>query len=295
MRTVLSNASTIRALLAETEQSLGSGPHPERARRDAQALLLHALRKSAPTPSSAWLFAHPDEIAAPGVTARIQPLVERRLAGEPIQYITGVAEFYGLSFEVNRDVLIPRPETEHLVEMAIALAAQLAQPRIIDVGTGSGAIAIALARSLPDAEIFASDLSNAALAVAQANAARHAVAGRIRFLEGDLLTPAESERFGLVISNPPYVSERDRVTLSTEVRDYEPAGALFAGDDGLAIHRRLIPAAFAVLNPGGSLALEIGYGQSDAVQALLVDSGFQNIQFTPDLQSIPRVVSARHP
>jgi release factor glutamine methyltransferase len=220
-------------------------------------------------------------------------LVQRRLAGEPIQYITGETEFYGLPFHVAADVLIPRPETEHLVEKVIELAASLQSPRIVDVGTGSGAIAVALAHKFPNAQITAIDLSAPALAIAQENAKRNGVA--IRFLQGDLLTPVANEQFEIVVSNPPYVPDADRSTLSVEVRDHEPSLALFAGPDGLDIYRRLIPQAFARLVPGCFIALEIGYGQSSAIEALLTNSGFQTIEFLPDLQGIPRVASAQRP
>ncbi len=249
----------------------------------------------------AWLIAHDDEPLAPDAAATFCDLIERRLAGEPIQYITGEAEFYGLPFHVNRDVLIPRPETEHLVEKAIALAQKLRLsganpvPRIVDVGTGSGAIAVALAHALPSAEITATDISPEALAVAKANAARHGVAPRMRFFEGDLLEPVAGEQFEMVVSNPPYVPESDRATLDVEVRNYEPAQALFAGEDGLAIYRCLIPAAFGALVPGGCVALEIGCGQQVAIQALLACAGFSGIEFFGDLQGIPRVAVALRP
>lgn len=198
-------------------------------------------------------------------------------------------------FRVNRDVLIPRPETEHLVEKAMALAAEFARPRIVDVGTGSGAIAVALAHALPFAQITSTDISTAALAVAKDNAARNGVADRMRFLEGDLLGPVKGEQFDIVVSNPPYVPESDRNTLHEEVRDYEPAQALFAGEDGLDIYRRLIPAAFGAIVPGGFVALEIGYGQQETIRALLKGAGFDSVEFIDDLQSIPRVAVARRP
>jgi release factor glutamine methyltransferase len=220
-------------------------------------------------------------------------MVERRATGEPIQYITGEAEFYGLPFLVTPDVLITRPETEHLVEKVIALAHQFRKPRIVDIGTGSGAIAIALASHLPHAAITAIDLSTSALAIAQKNAKHNGVA--IRFLQGELLDPVAGEEFEIIVSNPPYVPTTDRDSLSVEVRDHEPALALFAGADGLDIYRRLIPQAFTGLVPGGYLALEIGYGQSQSIEALLAASGFKQIEFVPDLQSIPRVAVAQHP
>jgi release factor glutamine methyltransferase len=278
----------IRALLAEAGHSLAGGPHPERARPDAETLLLHVLGKN-----KAWLMTHADEQLASDQATRYGELLERRYRGEPIQYITGEAEFYGLPFRVTPDVLIPRPETEHLVEKVLELAAHFEQPRIVDVGAGSGAIAVALAHHLPQAHITATDLSAPALDLARQNAERNGVTGRLRFLLGDMLAPVAEEQFEIVVSNPPYVPASDCDTLSVEVREYEPALALFAGDDGLDVYRRLIPATFAALVPGGFVALEIGFGQSPAVRTLLAASGFGQIEFVPDLKGIPRVACAQ--
>ncbi|MGB0062961.1 MAG: peptide chain release factor N(5)-glutamine methyltransferase [Terracidiphilus sp.] len=289
---------TLHLALDAGEKLLAEGPHPTRARRDAETLLLHVLRQTAPEVNLAWLIAHDGDALAPEQAAVFCDAIERRLAGEPIQYITGEAEFYGLSFHLNRDVLIPRPETELLVEKAIAFVGKLRQtneasePRIVDVGTGSGAIAVALAHALPFAEIAATDISAPAIAVARSNAARNGLADRIRFLEGDLLAPVAGEQFDLIVSNPPYVAEGDRAALDIEVRNYEPAQALFAGGDGLAIYRRLIPASFTSLAAGGILLLEIGYGQREAIDALLEICGFKEIEFFSDLQGIPRVAKA---
>ena len=284
---------TLRLALDAAEKVLAEGAHPERARRDTETLLLHALKTNVPDANLAWLIAHEDEPLAADAAGPFCDLIERRLAGEPIQYITGEAEFYGLPFHVNRDVLIPRPETEHLVEKVMALAAEFVRPKIVDVGTGSGAIAVALAHALPFAVITATDISADAQAVAKANVARNGVADRVRFFKGDLLEAVAGEHFDIVISNPPYVPESDHATLDVEVRDYEPAQALFAGEDGLQIYRRLIPAAFGALVPGGFLALEIGYGQRAGIEALLVREGFAGIEFIPDLQGIARVAVAR--
>jgi release factor glutamine methyltransferase len=270
------------------EFALKDGPHPERARRDADVLLMHTRKKS-----RAWLMAHGDELLSDELFLSYTELLERRRRGEPIQYITGETEFYGLPFRVTPEVLIPRPETEHLVEKVIELAARFEQPRIVDVGTGSGAIAVALAHEWLSAVITAIDLSSSALAIARENAKRNEV--DLRFLDGDLLAPVAGECFEIVVSNPPYVPSGDRATLSVEVREYEPALALFAGDDGLNVYRRLIPAAFGALVPGGYVALEIGYGQSKAITELLAKAGFEQIEFVPDLQGIPRVASARRP
>jgi release factor glutamine methyltransferase len=279
---------TLQEWVAKGEAQLRKGPHPERARRDAETLLLHVVRRE-----RAALLARWKEVLDAEEAGLYIEMVERRFAGEPIQYIFGETEFYGLPFQVTRDVLIPRPETEHLVEHVLELAGRFTQPRIADIGAGSGAIAVTLAAKLPDAHLTAIDLSGPALAIAKENAKRNGVA--VRFLCGDLLSPVATERFEIVVSNPPYVPSTDLATLSVEVRDYEPELALFAGDDGLEVYRRLIPDAFEVIVPGGFLALEIGYGQQPAIAALLQAACFTDIEFLPDLQRIPRVASARRP
>jgi release factor glutamine methyltransferase len=275
----------LREALEHAAARLGAGPHPDRARRDAEMLLLHLTGKS-----HAWLLAHGDEEFGGCTAVRYASLVERRLAGEPIQHITGEVEFFGLPFRVTPDVLIPRPETEHLVEAAIEITRGSEAATIVDVGTGSGAIAIALAHALQSNRITAIDLSATALSIARDNAERNGV--NVRILQGDLLEPVARESFSLVVSNPPYIAETDRPSLSVEVREYEPAMALFAGPDGLDIYRRLIPQAFSRLYEGGHILLEIGYGQTPAVRTLLEQSGFFNVRFLPDLQGIPRVLHA---
>ncbi len=281
---------TVGEWLHWSEAQLRAGPHPERARRDAERLLSHALGWERAT-----LLAHSgDALPAPKM-AVINGLLERRAAGEPIQYILGEAEFFGLPFRVTPDVLIPRPETEHVVETAIGLAQRFPDPRIVDVGCGSGCIAVALAHSLPEAQVTATEISPGALTVARENAARNAVADRIRFAKGDLLAPLAGRQFHIVASNPPYVSIADRNSLAVEVREHEPALALFAGEDGLEAIRRLIHQAFAALVPGGFLVMEIGHDQSPAVQAMLCEAGFGEISFAPDLQGVPRVACARRP
>jgi release factor glutamine methyltransferase len=270
------------------ELTLKNGPHPEKARRDAELLLMHSLKRS-----RAWLITHDDELLADDLSASYAELLERRRKAEPIQYITGETEFYGLPFLVTPDVLIPRPETEHLVEKVIELASNFDAPQIVDVGTGSGAIAVALAHKLPQASITATDISSRALALAAENAKRNGVA--VRFVAGDLLAPVVGEQFEIIVSNPPYVAMAERDSLDVEVREYEPALALFAGEDGLDVYRRLIPSAFDALTPGGFIVLEIGYGQSAAVSELLARAGFAQIEFVPDLRDIPRVACARRP
>jgi release factor glutamine methyltransferase len=288
----------LRNLVPHGTARLSLGPHRDRARQDAEMLLLNVLKRN-----RAWLMTHLDEELFTGQSSLYNELIERRYQGEPIQYIIGETEFYGLPFRVTQDVLIPRPETEHLVEKVLELAAQFSdhQLRIVDVGCGSGAIAVALAHKLPHASITAIDVSVSALAIARENAERNAVLEQIRFLEGDLLAPVisvnpgEEAGFEIIVSNPPYVPIADRELLAVEVRDYEPALALLAGHAGLDIYRRLIPAAFDALTPGGFIALEIGSGQSPAIADLLALSGFQQIEFLSDLQNIPRVASAQRP
>ncbi|MGA3011636.1 MAG: peptide chain release factor N(5)-glutamine methyltransferase [Terracidiphilus sp.] len=268
------------------ESALKDGPHPVRARRDAELLLTHSLQRS-----RVWLITHGDALLADELSVSYTELLERRQKGEPIQYITGETEFYGLPFRVTPDVLIPRPETEHLVERVIGLASDFEAPRILDIGTGSGAIAVVLAHELSHASVTATDVSSRALELARENAKRNGVS--IRFLLGDLLGPVAGERFEIIVSNPPYVAEADRNSLDVEVREHEPALALFAGEDGLDVCRRLIPAAFDALVQGGFVVLEIGYGQSTAIADLLAGSGFGQIEFVPDLQGIPRVACGR--
>jgi release factor glutamine methyltransferase len=282
--------NTLRQLLADADAMLRTGPHAEKARLDAETLLLHLLKQS-----RAWLLAHSDDHSDATAQAEFVDLIARRRAGEPIQYITGETEFFGLPFHVSPDVLIPRPETEHLVEEVLRLSAHLNQQqlRIADIGTGSGAIAVALAYKLPQAHISATDISHQAMAIAQSNADRNHVADRIQFLAGDLLAPLIGQTFHILASNPPYVPLRDRESLSVEVREYEPVTALFAGQDGLAIYQRLIPEAQNFLDPGGWLALEIGHGQQAQIEELLRASSYRDIHFVPDYQGIPRVAAAR--
>jgi release factor glutamine methyltransferase len=260
------------------------------AQRDAELLLLHILQLHRAT-----LLAYPDRELSPDERAQYEGAIARRLLHEPIQYITGEQEFYGLAMHVTPSVLIPRPETEHLVEAVLKLLPADKPQAIADIGTGSGAIAIALAAHLPLAQITALDISPEALAVAESNARKHNVANRIRFVQSDLFAAVSDEpaTFDAIVSNPPYVAETDRRTLSREVRDYEPATALFAGETGLDVYRRLIPGGRVALKAGGLLALEIGQGQRDAVQALL--QGWEGVSFLNDLQRIPRVALARSP
>ena len=255
-------------------------------RRDAELLLAHVLGWD-----QAALLTYPERELSEAEAAQYESYLTRRLHSEPIQYITGVQEFFGLAFTVTPDVLIPRPETEHLVEAALARIPQHAAAHILDVGTGSGAIAVTLAHALPQANVTAVDLSAAALTVAQRNAHRHGVAQRITFLQSDLLAGLGAARFDAVLANPPYIAEGEE--LEAQVVSWEPHAALYAGKTGLEVYERLIPQAHTALNPKGWLLLEIGFGQQEALQGLL--AGWQAVSFVNDLQGIPRVALAQKP
>jgi release factor glutamine methyltransferase len=255
-------------------------------RRDAELLLLRVVQRD-----RAFLLTHPDTELTSEQAENYAEWLRRRAANEPVQYILGEQEFFGLRFVVTPDVLIPRPETEHLVETLLARVPHDQPLRIADVGTGSGAIAVALAHALPQAQVTAVDISEAALAVARRNADSHRVADRICFLKSDLLSAVTGEMFDAIVSNPPYVAEVDWGSLEPQVIDYEPASALFAGPLGLDVYERLIPEAGEVLKPGGWLLMEIGQGQRDDLARLL--SGWDNVSFIDDLQGIPRVACAQ--
>jgi release factor glutamine methyltransferase len=258
----------------------------EQPRRDAELLLLRIVGRD-----RAFLLTHPDTPLNIDQAVQYDEWLRRRAAHEPIQYILGEQEFFGLTFAVTPDVLIPRPETEHLVEALLERVPHDRALRIVDVGTGSGAIAVALAHALPHAEVTALDISEAALSVARRNAETHRVAERMRFLKSDLLSAVAGERFDAVVSNPPYVAEADRESLESQVRDYEPAVALFGGPAGFDVYERLIPQAYEALKPDGWLLMEMGMGQRDALARLL--SGWDDVSFVDDLQRIPRVACAR--
>jgi release factor glutamine methyltransferase len=277
----MANLDTIGAALSYGATRLDRSPT---ARRDAELLLMHVLGRD-----RAYLLTHPEAQLTSEQGARYEESLARRVRHEPIQYIIGEQEFFGLKFRVTPDVLIPRPETEHLVEAALARVDREASLHIADIGTGSGAIAVALAQALPQAQVTALDLSPEALVIAQRNATRHHVSGRIRICESDLLDAVAGESFHMIVSNPPYVAEVE--VLEPQVRHYEPASALFAGVGGLDVYRRLIPQAQTALKPGGWLLLEIGHGQRDALAQLL--AGWNNVSFIADLQGIPRVACAQ--
>lgn len=249
----------------------------------------------------AYLYAHPERELTQDEQERYYAALAERSRGVPAQYITGHQEFWGMDLVVTPAVLIPRPETEHVIETVLELVGSriageertlhAAQLRIADVGTGSGCIALALAKELPEAEIHAIDVSAAALEIARANAARHRLASRVLFERSDLLAGQPNAFFDFVVSNPPYVgaSEADEVQL--EVRKFEPQDAVFAGETGTEIIERLILQAHAALKAGGSLVMEISGTIADRVKELL--RGWNEVQITDDLQGIPRVARAR--
>jgi release factor glutamine methyltransferase len=267
----------------------------------SELLLLHVLGRD-----RTWLYAHPQEAIPEEDAQRFFSFIARRAAGEPTQHLTGKQEFWGLEFEVTPDVLIPRPETEHVIEVALDRLAvrEIRAGRkqtfsgegleIADVGTGSGCIAIALAKELPGATIYATEISNAALAVARRNAALHSVSDRIHWAEANLLDEASefSPFFDLIVSNPPYIGRREAATLMREVRDHEPEIALYGGEEGYELYADLIAQGAAHLKPGGILVLELGHDSLRAVEPLLDAPTWTNVGVTNDLAGIPRVVAA---
>jgi release factor glutamine methyltransferase len=264
----------------------------------AELLLLHVLRRD-----RTWIYSHPEEEISPTDADRFFTLIARRAEGEPTQHLTGKQEFWGLEFEVTPDVLIPRPETEHLIEVALDRLAvrELRACRkqtltgeglqVADIGTGSGCIAIALAKELPGAAIYATDISSTALAVAQRNGVRHNIANHVRFVQCSLLDGVVAD-LDLVVSNPPYIGRREAATLMREVRDHEPEIALFGAEEGYELYAELITQAAAHLKHGGLLVLELGHNSLPAVQPLLDAPAWTNVAATNDLAGIPRVIAA---
>jgi release factor glutamine methyltransferase len=315
------NALDVRGALKEAMAQLRDGRVASHTLA-AELLLMHVLGRS-----RAWLYAHPEEALDSAAEAHYFELVAQRIGGTPTQYLTGRQEFWGLEFEVTPDVLIPRPETEHVVEVALAalgqgslgfplseagspqegsreVRASRSEPawRLADVGTGSGCLAVALARELPAGHVLATDISLAALNVARRNAARHGVNTRIEFLQCNLLEAflegpgglrQEALLFDLIVSNPPYVGRREAELLPREVREYEPGDALFGGEHGFEAYTPLVGQAEKLLTAGGMLVLELGYNALESVRALLDTSAWTNVSVTNDLAGIPRVMAAR--
>ena len=282
-----------QTLNAAVERLTSAGvPSP---RMNAELLIMFTLECD-----RAYLYAHPERELTPDETQRYDEALARRATGVPAQYITGHQEFWGLDLIVSPAVLIPRPETEHVLETVLVLAKADGRDRpsphdvrLVDVGTGSGAIALALAKELPSAEIHATDISSEALEVARANAARHELTSRITFHRADLLNGLPHGEFDFVVSNPPYVGESEEDSVQLEVRKFEPRNAVFAGPTGLEVIERLIPQAQTALRPGGWLVFEISGTIAEAVRHRL--AGWAEIQLTNDLQGIARVAAARKP
>jgi release factor glutamine methyltransferase len=267
----------------------------------AELLLLHVVGRD-----RTWLYAHPEEVLSNDVAQRYFELISRRASGVPVQHLTGKQEFWGLEFEITPDVLIPRPETEHVIEGALDRLAlreiQAGRKQTIsgegllaaDVGTGSGCIAIALAKELPGAKFVATDISGPALEIARCNAKRHGVADHIQFVECHLLDGAQRgvRCFDVIVSNPPYVGHNEKDTLEREVRDHEPELALYGGEEGYEIYAELIAQAAQYLKAGGLLVLELGHNTLAAVRPLLELPDWDSVGVTNDLAGIPRVIAA---
>jgi release factor glutamine methyltransferase len=285
----------LKAALAAAIRSL-TAAHVPSPRMNAELLLMFTLNCD-----RAYLYAHPERELTADERGGYEAALAERARGVPAQYITGHQEFWGMDLIVTPAVLIPRPETEHVIETVLALtvadraAGQERPPhtiRVVDVGTGSGCIALALAKELPEAQIHATDIFAAALEIAAANAARNGLEGRIEFHQTDLLAGLGSA-FDFIASNPPYVGESEEDQVQLEVRRFEPRNAVFAGPTGMEVIERLIPLARAALRPGGWLALEISGTIVSPVQRLL--QSWEDVRIISDLQSIPRVVQARRP
>ncbi|HEX6502450.1 MAG TPA: peptide chain release factor N(5)-glutamine methyltransferase [Terriglobales bacterium] len=261
--------------------------HVGSPRMNAEVLLMFTLACD-----RAYLYAHPERELTADETARYDDALAQRAQGVPSQYITGHQEFWGMDLIVTPAVLIPRPETEHLIETLLPLARAMPSPRIVDVGTGSGCIALALAKELPQAEIHATDISPDALEIAEANAARLSLDSRIIFHDTDLLKDVAGE-CDFIVSNPPYVGKSEEDQVQLEVRKFEPRNAVFAGPTGSEMIARIIPQATDKLKPGGWLIMEISGTIFMEVRRLL--SAWDEVRIENDLQNIPRVAVARRP
>ena len=255
-------------------------------RLNAEMLLMFVLGVG-----RAHLYGHPERELSEQEEESYWEAIAERARGVPAQYIIGHQEFWGLDFLVSPAVLIPRPETEHLVETALELAQGILRPHIVDVGTGSGCIALALAHELKRAHVEAVDVSEDALEIARANAVRLQLADRVTFRRGDLLAGFATEALDLVVSNPPYVGECEADKVQAEVRKFEPHVAVFGGPQGTEVVTRLLDEAHRVLKPGGHVLVEIGFSQSGKVRELA--SQFEDVRFVEDLQGIPRVMVGR--
>jgi len=277
---------TVAEALQTGSEALGNASvaSPE---RESSLLLRHVLQCDA-----AFLYAHPEHRLNAVQSILFKAVLKRRASHEPFQYISGVQEFYGLEFEVTPEVLIPRPETEILVEAAISEFRDAKEVRFCEIGVGSGCISISILANLPLAAAIGVDVSRTALNVARQNAGKHGVAERLGLLESDVFQTVDTADFDLIVSNPPYVPDTDVETLQHEVRSFEPRSALEGGADGLDIVRRIVEDSPKFLRQKGLLLIEIGWDQSKAVRELLEPEIWDNVQFLPDLQGIPRILKA---
>ena len=283
----MSDYFTIAQAIVEAAQILRQAGVPE-ARREAASLLEHIMGRD-----RTFLITHAESALASSEVRRLRDMVERRAAGEPLQYITGHQGFYGLDFEVTPDVLIPRPETELLVETALGILDKAEKPPLIcDVGTGSGCIPISILHERPFAQAIGLDISLPALRVAARNSARHNVRERLALVASDCFAALRSDRapFSMIVSNPPYIAEAAHAELQREVRDHEPRVALTPGGNGLSVIRHLITDAPRFLDSGGHLLMEIGFDQHEAVGEIIDRQVWELLDIHKDLQGIPRIV-----
>jgi len=283
-------ATSIAEAILQAANTLRKAGVPD-ARREAGSLLMHVLDCD-----RTYILAHAEERITTEQSESYRELVAERSSGKPLQYLTGSQEFFGLEFIVNSDVLIPRPETELLVEASLKLISQIGAPVICDVGTGSGCIIISLLKNLPQARAFALDISPAALAIAKENAVRHQVEERLELMRSDCFSTLDPDRgptFDLIVSNPPYVAERAFDGLQREVRDFEPVVALTAGPDGLDMIKRILLESPQFLKTNGFLIFEIGFDQQQAVRELIDEKIWKLVDIYDDLQGIPRTVALK--
>ena len=255
--------------------------------REAVSLVMLATARD-----RTFIYAHPEYELAAGEAEKLASLLERRAGREPLQYISGVQEFFGLDFEVTRDVLIPRPETEMVVEHAIEFLNRREAPRFCEIGVGSGCISVSILFNLPECVAVGTDVSKAALEIAARNATKHNVANRLRLIESDVFDALPAEQFDMIVSNPPYIPLAHVGALQEEVRRYEPHVALTDNGDGLSIVRRIIVGAPKFLRPAGALLIEIGFDQAEQVRAMFDSDHWSPAVLFPDLQAIPRVFFA---
>jgi release factor glutamine methyltransferase len=276
----------IAQAILQIKETLNQGDVPD-ARRDAELLVSFVAGKN-----KTFIVAHPEHELSADETSRLDNLTSRRLAREPLQYILGRQEFYGLEFDVTPDVLIPRPETEILVERAVEFLKPRGNHRFCEIGIGSGCISISVLYQLKNVTAIAGDVSKAALTVSERNAQKHGVRDRIQLIESDVYSNIPNMYFDAILSNPPYVPERDLTTLQPEVRDHEPQVALTSGAQGLDVIHKLVSGASSRLNDGGALIFEMGFNQSPLVSELFDRHLWQSIEILPDLQGIPRIAFA---